>query len=214
MPTFGFVAPSGVVTSGSFIIASNVVITRRPCIARRAVACTSTMALPELALTANPAAVDTVAKAFGTLNLPTWAVEWGHPAMMGLMVLGMGVPGAAFGWQGRLNEDKKKGVQQKKLHEIVMVAFGLLAFFGGVGGILSTAMQGYDILTTPHALSAGLVLAALATNGILAYSGFTIGTDGTPKGRIRGRTVHAYLGAATMTLFVLHAALGVVILLG
>lgn len=172
------------------------------------------MGLPELSVAANPGAVDAIAKAFGTLNLPTWAVEWGHPAMMGFMILGMGMPGAAFGWQGRLNEDKKAGLKQKTLHENIMVAFGLLAFLGGTGGTLSVAMQGYDIFQTPHAISAAVVLAALFANAVLAYSGFSIGSDGSPKAKLKGRTIHAYLGAATMAIFVIHAIIGVNVLLG
>lgn len=133
--------------------------------------------------------------------------------MMAFMVLGMGMPGAVIGWAGRNNEDKRQGVKQKQLHEQIMLAFFLLAILGGSGGTLSVAMQGYDIWDTPHFKSAALVLSLLAANSVLAYSGFTIGQDGTPKGRLQGRKVHAYLGAATMAAFLVHGFLGVKILL-
>lgn len=128
----------------------------------------------------------------------------------------MGLPfllGAAFGWLGRTNENKRAGVKQKQTHEGIMLAFFLLAFLGGTGGLLSTAMQGHDIGESKHFISAGIVLALLLGNAIIAYSGFTIGNDGSAKGRLQGRTVHAYLGAATMTAILVHAGLGLKILM-
>lgn len=166
-----------------------------------------------VAVAANPAWLEGVAGAFKTLNMPPWLVSYGHPAMMGLMVLGMGAPGAAFGWAGRLNADKRAGVQQKQTHENIMLAFWLLAFLGGSGGVLSTAMQGYDVLESPHAASAAVVLVMLSAVGTYAYSGFKLGNDGSPKARMQGRSLHAYLGAATMVAFLIHGALGVNILL-
>lgn len=165
-------------------------------------------------LTANPAALQSVADAFNTLGLPKPVVEWGHPALMTFMVLGMGAPGAVYGWAGRLNKNKKEGVAQKKLHENIMVAFFLLAVLGGTGGTLSVAMQGYDVWQSPHFLSATLVLVMLGANSLLAYSGFTLGSDGSSKGRIKGRKIHAYFGIAAMSAFLLHGILGVNILLG
>lgn len=162
----------------------------------------------------NPAIVQKIAAAFQTLNMPEPLVSYGHPAMMGLMVLGMGLPGAVIGWQGRQNENKRKGVEQKKLHENIMLAFFLLAILGGTGGTLSTAMQGFDIWETAHAKSALVVLLLLGANSLLAYSGFTIGNDGTPKGRLQGRKIHSYFGIVVMAAFAVHAFLGVQILLG
>lgn len=163
-------------------------------------------------LSENPMFLQKIAEVFK--GLPEPVVEYGHPAMMAVMVLGMGVPGAYIGWQGRLNEDKRAGVEQKKLHENIMLAFFLLAFLGGTGGTLSTAMQGYDIWESAHAKSALVVLLLLGANSIIAYTGFTIGTDGTPKGRLQGRKFHAYFGVATMLAFLVHAGLGVNILFG
>lgn len=133
---------------------------------------------------------------------------------MTFMVLAMGMPGAVLGWQGRLNDNKKEGVSQKNLHENIMIAFFLLAFLGGTGGTLSVAMQGYDIWETPHFKSAIVCLLLLAANSIIAYSGFTIGNDGTAKGRQQGRKFHAYFGIAAMAAFIIHGVLGVNILLG
>lgn len=166
-----------------------------------------------LHLAENPAALRTIADAFNTLGLPEWLVEWGHPGLMGFMILGMGAPGAAIGWQGRLNENKREGVQQKRLHENIMVAFFLLAFLGGTGGTLSVAMQGHDVWNTLHFKSAVVVLILLGLNAVIAYSGFTIGNDGSPKGRVAGRKLHAYFGLAVLIALLVHGALGVKMLL-
>lgn len=164
--------------------------------------------LPSLTLAENPAAVQTIANAFNTLGMPKWLVEYGHPVLMATMVLGMGAPGAFIGWKGRLNKNKKEGVGEKKLHENIMLAFFLLAFLGGTGGTLSVAMQGYDIWESDHAKSAVVVLVMLLINSIFAYSGFKIGNDGTPKGRLAGRKLHAYFGSAAMLAFLVHGFLG------
>eukprot|EP00168_Porphyra_purpurea_P014149 TRINITY_DN4015_c0_g1_i1.p2 TRINITY_DN4015_c0_g1~~TRINITY_DN4015_c0_g1_i1.p2 ORF type:complete len:171 (+),score=26.93 TRINITY_DN4015_c0_g1_i1:416-928(+) len=121
---------------------------------------------------------------------------------MAFMILGMGLPGGVIGWLGRTNEDKKAGVKQKQLHENIMVAFWLLAFAGATGGVLSTVMQGKDILTSPHAKTAGVVLALLTANAVVAYSGFTVGGEQRPRGAsraapstptsARGRALHCW----------------------
>ncbi|OSX78009.1 hypothetical protein BU14_0126s0048 [Porphyra umbilicalis] len=189
----------------------------RPAAAPRkaaAVTCTPTptmviepMALVELAT--NPAWLVKVGDAVGTLPFPPAVVKYGHPGLMAFMILGMGLPGGVIGWLGRTNEDKKAGVKQKQLHENIMLAFWLLAFAGATGGVLSTVMQGKDILTSPHAKTAGVVLALLTANAVVAYSGFTIGGGATPEGRKQGRTLHAYLGAGTGIALLVHAGLGV-----
>lgn len=94
-----------------------------------------------------------------------------------------------------------------------MLAFFLLAFLGGIGGTLSVAMQGFDIWESPHFKSSVLVLAMLGVNSVLAYSGFTIANDGSPKGRLQGRKLHAWFGVAAMTALLVHGVLGVTILL-
>jgi len=49
---------------------------------------------------------------------------------MGIIVPTMGMYGSYLGWKGRVNEDKKQGVSDKKLHESIMTAFWLLSFTG------------------------------------------------------------------------------------
>jgi len=144
---------------------------------------------------ANPVVIQKVADYVDTLGLPRFVIKWGHPAMMGLMVAGMGMPGAAFGWAGRLGKGKDS-LKMKSLHEQVMIAFWLLAFAGALGGSLSLAEQGHEIWTLqdPHFVSSLAVLGLLTINAVYAYSGFG-GT--TPQEKLKGRTVHAYLGAVS-----------------
>lgn len=132
---------------------------------------------------------------------------------MAFMVLGMGVPGAAIGWVGRVNKSKKDGAAQKRLHAKVMAAFYLLAFLGGTGGTLATAMQGYDIWTTVHFKTAVAVLVLLGMNSALAGSKFKLGNDGSGKGMLAGRKLHAYFGTAVIVAFFAHGALGLKMLL-
>eukprot|EP00188_Purpureofilum_apyrenoidigerum_P002537 Plantae.Rhodophyta-Purpureofilum_apyrenoidigerum.ctg26039.p1 GENE.Plantae.Rhodophyta-Purpureofilum_apyrenoidigerum.ctg26039~~Plantae.Rhodophyta-Purpureofilum_apyrenoidigerum.ctg26039.p1 ORF type:complete len:211 (+),score=24.14 Plantae.Rhodophyta-Purpureofilum_apyrenoidigerum.ctg26039:216-848(+) len=153
---------------------------------------------------ANPAWLQKVAAAFDSMGIPAPIIKWGHPAAMGTMIAFMGIPGAAIGWLGRLSEDKKRGVNLKRLHESVMVAFLLLAFAGATGGTLSTAEQKIDIWQSTHFKSALVVLGLLTANAVLAYSGF----GSNPQSRTKGRTVHSYLGAATMVGLVIHGAIG------
>jgi Protein of unknown function (DUF4079) len=157
-----------------------------------------------VALAANPAALETLAEAFRSLNMPPALVTYGHPAMMAVMVVGLGGSGAAAGWQGRLNEDRRAGVSQKAAHANIMLAFVLLAALGGLGGTLSTAMQGFDVWQSPHSRSAGLILGLLVVNAVLAYSGF----GKTAKAKLTGRQFHAIFGAVIMGSFVGHAYLG------
>jgi hypothetical protein len=155
-------------------------------------------------LSTNPAALESVAASFRSLNMPAPLVQYGHPAMMAIMTVAMGGSGAALGWAGRLNDDKRAGLKQKDTHANIMLAFTMLAALGGLGGTLSTAMQGFDVWESRHAQSAGLILGLLTINATLAYTGF----GKSPKAKIAGRKFHAIFGAVAMGAFVGHAYLG------
>mmetsp|Transcript_21936 Transcript_21936/g.37849 ORF Transcript_21936/g.37849 Transcript_21936/m.37849 type:complete len:132 (+) Transcript_21936:459-854(+) len=129
--------------------------------------------------------------------------------MMGIMVPTMGLYGAYLGWKGRVNENKKEGVNDKKLHENLMTAFWLLSFAGATGGILSTAMQGYDIGESVHSKTALAMLLMLTINGFFAWSGFG---GSTPKERIQGRTYHTYFGFLIVGVMLAHSAAGIKLL--
>ena len=165
----------------------------------------------------NPLVIQRVADYFNTLGIPKSVVEYGHPVMMGVMVLAMGFGGGLTGWAGRLNSDKRRGAQQKSLHANIMGAFTLLALLGGSGGLLSVAMQGFPVGQSTHAITAVVVLALLMVNGTIAGTGFGAGgkrgKEATDAIR-QGRQVHAYLGAAILAALAVHAAFGMQILLG
>jgi hypothetical protein len=165
----------------------------------------------------NPLVIQRIADYFKTLSIPEPVVEYGHPVMMTIMVAAMGLGGAYLGWAGRLNPDKRAGVKQKQTHATVMGAFTLLAFLGASGGMLSVAMQGFPVGQSAHALSAVLVLVLLSFNGIYAGTGFGAGSK---RGReateaaAQGRRVHAYLGVAIVAALLLHAFLGLQMIIG
>ncbi|KAK4528063.1 hypothetical protein GAYE_SCF48G5997 [Galdieria yellowstonensis] len=156
----------------------------------------------------NPLVIQRVADYFKTLGIPENVEKYGHPVMMAIMIAFLGGATAYYGWMGRLNPDKKKGVSQKAFHANLATVFWLLAFAGASGGTLSVAMQGYPVWKSPHALSALAVLLGLTANAWIAFSGF----GNTPATRQNGRKVHAYLGTAVMALLLVHSALGFSIL--
>ncbi|GJQ15015.1 hypothetical protein GpartN1_g6806.t1 [Galdieria partita] len=160
--------------------------------------------IAEKTVTSNPLVIQRIADYFKTLGIPESVEKYGHPVMMAIMIVFLGGATAYYGWMGRLNPDKKKGVKQKSFHSNLATAFWLLAFAGASGGTLSVAMQGYPVWKSPHALSAFAVLLGLTVNAWIAFSGF--GT--TPTKRMSGRKVHAYLGTVTMVLLLFHSILG------
>ncbi|EME27286.1 hypothetical protein Gasu2_54850 [Galdieria sulphuraria] len=162
----------------------------------------------ETVTSSNPFVIQRIADYFKTLGIPENVEKYGHPVMMGIMIAFLGGATAYYGWMGRLNPDKKKGVQQKSFHSNLATVFWLLAFAGASGGTLSVAMQGYPVWKSTHSLSAVAVLLGLTVNAWIAFSGF----GSTPTKRMSGRKVHAYLGTVTMVLLLVHSILGVSIL--
>lgn len=164
----------------------------------------------------NPAVVQKIADYTNTLNVPQSITELGHPITMAALVLAMGYGGAYIGWRGRLNTDKRRGVQQKQLHATLMGAFLPLAIIGAFGGTVSVAMQGSAVWQTAHAKTALGVLALLTANAALALSGFGAGgkrgREATQAAQ-SGRAAHAYLGSAILAALLIHMAFGVQMLM-
>eukprot|EP00871_Galdieria_phlegrea_P001083 jgi/Galph1/1976/GphlegSOOS_G655.1 len=156
----------------------------------------------------NPLVIQKIADYFKTLGIPPSIEKYGHPVMMAIMILFLGGSAAYYGWTGRLNQNKKKGAQQKAFHSNLATVFWLLAFAGASGGTLSVAMQGYPIWKSAHAITALTVLGGLTANAWIAFTGF----GDTVQKRQSGRKLHAYLGTGVMVFLVVHILTGLAVL--
>jgi hypothetical protein len=152
-------------------------------------------------MSALPDLLEPVAAWLRELGIPSSVVDWGHPLMMGIVVLVMGSFVGLAGWRGRVAADPD--VAQKSLFDHRQLApwmFGFIAA-GYSGGILSLLMQQQSILQSPHFWTGSLVLFLLTINAVISFTGF--GGNQTAL-----RTVHAYLGSAILCLLFAHALLG------
>ena len=143
--------------------------------------------------------LEPIAAYFRALDLPGPITHWGHPLMMGIVVLAMGSSAAYAGWAGRLSQDDE--TKRKKLTDHSLIAklmFGFISL-GYTGGLLSLVMQKQPILQSPHFWTGSVVIALLATNSLLSK----VFSD-----RAGLRKTHAYLGSATLAVMFTHALLG------
>ncbi|MFS8884753.1 DUF4079 domain-containing protein [Synechococcus sp. H70.2] len=152
-------------------------------------------------------ALQPVADFFAGFNLPQPIVQWGHPLMMGIVVVVMGSFVGLTGWRGRALRLAAEGSlpesAQKPLLDHRKLAPWMATFIalGYTGGLLSLVMQGKPLLSSPHFWTGSLVLLLLAVNGTLSLSGFG-------GNRETLRTAHAYLGSLILCLLFTHALLG------
>jgi hypothetical protein len=167
------------------------------------------LALPNLSAVSESltAALQPVAQFFAGFNLPQPVVQWGHPLMMGIVVVVMGSFVGLTGWRGRVLRLAGGGSlsesAQKPLLDHRKVAPWMATFIalGYTGGLLSLVMQGQPLLRSPHFWTGSLVLLLLAANSALSLSGFG-------GNRETWRTAHAYLGSLILCLLFTHALLG------
>ncbi|MFS8780731.1 DUF4079 domain-containing protein [Synechococcus sp. R55.6] len=172
------------------------------------------LALPDLSAASDrlTAALQPVAQFFAGLNLPQPIVQWGHPLMMGIVVVVMGSFVGLTGWRGRTlrlaaasptSEGSLPESAQKPLLDHRKLAPWMATFIalGYTGGILSLVMQGKPLLSSPHFWTGSLVLLLLAVNGALSLSGFG-------GNRAALRTTHAYVGSLILCILFAHALFG------
>ncbi|MBL1175345.1 DUF4079 domain-containing protein [Pantanalinema sp. GBBB05] len=141
---------------------------------------------------------------FRTLNLPEPITHWGHPVMMGIVVLVVGSYVVYTGWNGRLAQDtdKEAAAKSRTAHRTFAPLMFLFLALGYTGGILSLVMQRQPILESPHFVTGTIVLGLLATNSTLSLAGFWGDKPGL-------RMAHAYLGTVIFALLLVHAVLGI-----
>jgi len=60
--------------------------------------------------------LEPVASQFRSLGIPEPITHWGHPAMMGIVVVAMGSFVGYTGWQGRLAADKDVAIKNRSDH--------------------------------------------------------------------------------------------------
>jgi hypothetical protein len=147
--------------------------------------------------------LELIAAWFRTLGTPEPIVHWGHPVMMGIVVLAMGSFVGLTGWKSRIltETDKEGAISNKTEHRKIAPLMFLFLALGYTGGILSLVMQRQSILESPHFWTGSVILILLSLNAVIAATGF-IGNKETL------RTVHAYVGSIALGLMLLHAVLG------
>ncbi|MGQ9836460.1 MAG: DUF4079 domain-containing protein [Cyanobacteriota bacterium] len=174
------------------------------------------LALPDLSVWSDQltAALQPVAQIFVGLDLPQPIVQWGHPLMMGIVVVVMGSFVGLSGWRGRVlrlaaeaaggSEGSLRESAQKQLFDHRKLAPWMATFLalGYTGGLLSLVMQGEPLLSSPHFWTGSLVLLLLGVNGALSLTGFA-------GNRAALRTTHAYVGSLILCVLLVHAALGI-----
>ncbi|XVE96602.1 hypothetical protein REPUB_Repub02eG0237100 [Reevesia pubescens] len=161
--------------------------------------------LPLLVVAALPGA-GTVRSLFGPFvelvkswNLPAWLVHWGHPGNMAVVLFAMGGYGTYLGFRIRYSDDIEEKAKAKDLHPKLLGGMFFFFALGATGGITSLLTSDRPIFESPHAVT-GLIGLTLLTIQTILPTLF----EGNPG----LRNVHGILGSGIMTLFLIHAALG------
>lgn len=132
-------------------------------------------------------------------NLPDWLVHWGHPGNMAVVLFAMGGYGTYLGFRIRYSDDVEEKAKAKDLHPKLLGGMFFFFALGATGGITSLLTSDKPIFGSPHAVTGFLGLALLTIQTILPAL-----FEGNPG----LRNVHGILGSGIMTLFLIHAALG------
>ncbi|AKV66144.1 MULTISPECIES: DUF4079 domain-containing protein [Microcystis] len=147
-------------------------------------------------------ALEPIAAAFRSLGTPEPIVHWGHPVMMGIVVLVMGSYTAYAGWQSRLSQDGEVVAKNRADHRKLAPWLFLFIALGYTGGVLSLVMQKHPILESSHFWTGSIAIGLLAFNGLLSLTGFA----GGKKELLR--TIHAYIGSIALILLLVHGVFG------
>lgn len=145
--------------------------------------------------------LEPIAAWFRGLGIPEPITHWGHPVMMGIVVLVMGSYVGYAGWMGRVATDKDLALKSRTDHRKLAPWMATFLALGYTGGVLSLVMQQKPILQSPHFWTGSVVLVLLGLNGVLSLSGFF-------GDRPAFRMTHAYLGTLALLLLIVHGALG------
>ncbi|KAM3341216.1 putative protein isoform X1 [Capsicum galapagoense] len=132
-------------------------------------------------------------------NLPDWLVHWGHPGNMAVVLFAMGGYGTYLGFRIRFSDDVEEKAKAKDLHPKLLGGMFFFFALGATGGITSLLTSDKPILESPHAVTGFIGLTLLTIQTILPTL-----FEGNPG----LRNVHGILGSGIMTLFLVHAALG------
>lgn len=145
--------------------------------------------------------LEPIAAWFSSLPIPAVVTHWGHPLMMGIVVVMIG--GFAFvkGWKIRKADDVEVKNESAYWHKKAALWLTTFISLGWTGGVLSLVMQGEPIFESVHFWTGTAAIALLIANGALSLTKFL--------GKESLRTVHAYLGSSAIALLVVHAFLGV-----
>ena len=145
--------------------------------------------------------LEPIAAFFRGLNVPEPIVHWGHPVMMGIVVLVLGSYVGLAGWRSRVIEDQEAAAKSRMEHKKLAPMMFLFIVLGYTGGVLSLVMQQHPILGSAHFWTGSIAIGVLALNGALIV--LSLG-----KYKSVLRTFHAYLGSAALALLFLHGVLG------
>ena len=145
--------------------------------------------------------LEPIASQFRNLGMPEPIVHWGHPLMMGIVILAMGSAVGLTGWRGRMATEATVSGENFSTHRKIAPFMFLFLALGYTGGLLSLVMQREAILESRHFWTGSIVLILLSIQAGLSLSGFW-------GDRASLRTVHAYLGGTTLCVMFLHAMLG------
>lgn len=147
--------------------------------------------------------LEPIASQFRGMGIPEPIVHWGHPLMMGIVVVVMGTFAGVTGWRGRLltATEPDAAIKNRSDHSKIAPLMFLFMALGYTGGLLSLVMQNHNVLESPHFWTGSVVLILLALNGLISLTKF----GGNQAGL---RTAHAYLGSMALAVMFFHALLG------